>query len=201
LAEYAKRYSIKVIHISTDGVFKSRKTPYRENSACNNTDVYALSKRLGEVISPAVLNIRSSIIGPEFNKPAKSLLGWFLSRKDGSVVEGFINHIWNGVTTLQVSEFCYGLIFDKLFDSLVKETNVVHFAPNKPISKYGLLDVIKKTYQRNIRINKKKAKEEMIRILDSYYKDLYARYISNDMEYEVGRLRDYTYNFLKGERR
>ena len=44
--------------------------------------------------------IRSSIIG--FDKNKVSLLSWFLNHAtENSICNGYLNHIWNGITTLQ----------------------------------------------------------------------------------------------------
>ena len=42
--------------------------------------------------------IKTSIIGPELNSKA-SMLCWFLSNEDGSQINGYSNHMWNGITT------------------------------------------------------------------------------------------------------
>jgi dTDP-4-dehydrorhamnose reductase len=68
------------------------------------TDDYGWSKRLGETALLSRNNtviFRVSIIGPECGGNPKGLLGWFLSQPPGSKLRGYINHLWNGITTLE----------------------------------------------------------------------------------------------------
>jgi dTDP-4-dehydrorhamnose reductase len=95
-----------LIHPSTDCVFDgSLMQPYDVSFPANAKDDYGWSKKLGEVALMGKANsiiIRVSIIGPDFqSKAPKGLLGWFLSNAKGSSLNGFQNHWWNGITTLE----------------------------------------------------------------------------------------------------
>lgn len=167
LCEFCRVNSIKMIHISSDAVFQGSLTTRYEDDVCDGIGDYAISKILGEITGPDMLNIRCSIIGSE-TKGSSNLLSWFLSLDDGEVVSGYINHIWNGVTTLQLAKFIYRLIKSNEFSKVVEKTNTVHFSPNKPLSKFDLLVLFKDIYAKNICINPVKAKDDIVRIIDSH---------------------------------
>ena len=98
-----------MIQIATDCVYSGKTGGYNEDSLHDALDAYGKTKSLGEVRSSTFLNIRSSIIGPEINHKVL-LLEWFLKQPKGAVLNGFSNHLWNGVTTLQFAELCLTII-------------------------------------------------------------------------------------------
>lgn len=167
LCEFCRVNSIKMIHISSDAVFQGSLTARYEDDLCDGAGDYAISKILGEITGPDMLNIRCSIIGSE-SKGSSNLLSWFLALDDGGAVPGYINHIWNGVTTLQLAKFIYRLIKSNEFSKVAAKTNTVHFSPNKPLSKFDLLVLFKDIYAKNICINPVEAKDDIVRILDSH---------------------------------
>jgi|WetSurMetagenome_2_1015567.scaffolds.fasta_scaffold09616_4 dTDP-4-dehydrorhamnose reductase len=166
--------SIRVIHISTDAVFRSSAEPRYEDDVCDGSGDYALSKILGEVSAHNVLNIRCSIVGPEEGR-SRSLLGWFLSQPDGGAVRGYTNHTWNGVTTLQLSEWIYQILAADLFDDIRKETGVIHYSPNQPLSKEEMLRIFRDTYGKDVRIVPERTETEVQRILKSRFRRFYPR--------------------------
>lgn len=174
LQRFCADHSIRIIHISTDAVFKGGVHPYYEEDTCDGCGDYALSKILGEVQAPNVLNIRCSIVGPEYNR-SRNLLGWFLSQKDGGLIQGYTNHIWNGVTTLQLSTFIYHLLSASRFDDILKKTGVIHYSPNLPLSKYELLEVFKKVYGKNIQIEPMNSAKGVQRVLHSRFATEYEK--------------------------
>lgn len=105
-----------LIHPSTDCVFDGlTDTPYPIHANQNAKDDYGWSKQLGETAVNRRNNtiiVRVSIIGVDNNPNPKGLLGWFLSQPENSKLNGFTNHYWNGITTL---EWC------KIVDHLISE--------------------------------------------------------------------------------
>lgn len=101
----ALRGEIVLIHPSTDCVFDGKMgKPYPKDHEADAEDDYGWSKRLGEVVlqgRPNTLVPRVSIIGPDKNPGGKGLLAWVKSNPRGSSVNGFTNHLWNGITTLE----------------------------------------------------------------------------------------------------
>ena len=83
-------------------------------------------------------NIRCSIIGKEI-KNYKSLVDWFLSSKKGIILNGFTNHLWNGVTTIYFAK-CLKTIISKD----IQIPNLIHLVPSNTISKYELLKIFMK---------------------------------------------------------
>ena len=103
------RNGARVIQIATDCVYSGKKGSYVESDEHDPLDVYGKTKSLGEVSSPRVYHLRCSIIGPE-PKEHKFLIDWFLGQPKKAQVNGFVNHLWNGVTTLHFARLCQGII-------------------------------------------------------------------------------------------
>ena len=132
----------QLVHISTNGVFSGKQGNYVESDQADADDIYGKTKLKGEVIHFPHLTIRTSIIGPELMSNS-GLLEWFL--KQENEVKGYAEVKWNGVTTLECAKFIDWAINQKM-------TGLVHLF-SKKISKYDLLNIIKKAYGKNIKIN------------------------------------------------
>ncbi len=164
LSNFVKDSNAKIIQIATDCVYSGSKGQYVESSFHDALDVYGKTKSLGEGRFDNLLNIRCSIIGPEL-KNKLSLLEWFLARKEGEEVNGFINHYWNGITTLQFAQLCEKIISQNSFKELRKESYLHHFAPNEMVSKYELLKIFNEVFKSNVVVNKGKAPVSVDRTL------------------------------------
>ena len=152
LGLFCRSNGIRLIHISTDGVFSGRGQTYDESSECDCPDFYGKTKSLGEVLNNAsVINIRCSIIGPSPYEKG-GLWEWFCSQPSAAVISGYTNHIWKGVTTYQFAELCRKIITQNKFDKLRDTSPVFHFTPNQPVSKYELLCFFKSALKRDITI-------------------------------------------------
>lgn len=138
-------YNIKLIHITTDCVYDGSCGNYTENDIHTATDIYGISKSLGEPTKATI--IRTSIIGEELYGK-KSLIEWVKSNKD-SEINGFTNHYWNGVTCLTLANFIKNVIENRLFWNGVK-----HIHSPDTVSKYELCCYINEIYDLNIKINK-----------------------------------------------
>lgn len=138
LATEVASYGSRLIHISTDCVFSGRKGLYTEHDEPDATDLYGVSKALGEVTGPGVLTLRTSIIGRELHNHL-SLLDWFL-RQEGTV-RGYTRAMWSGVTTNFLAELVGLLVRD--FPDL---EGLYHVAGQR-ISKYDLLTLVKDAYE------------------------------------------------------
>lgn len=138
LANAADQIGAKLIHISTDCVFKGDLSGgYTEEDIPDGETIYAITKSLGEVRSPGHLTIRTSIIGPEVRKNGIGLMHWFFSQK--GVVQGYTKVRWNGVTTLMLAK-----IVDEYMTS--KVSGLIHLAHPDPVSKYELLLLFKEIW-------------------------------------------------------
>jgi dTDP-4-dehydrorhamnose reductase len=149
LADLAVKADFKVIQIATDCVYSGKKGSYTEIDQHDATDVYGKTKSLGEVPSKNFLHLRASIIGPELGR-STSLLEWFRNQPKGSQLNGFEDHIWNGVTTYQFARLARGLI-----ESESELSGTRHIVPANRVSKYELLNIFSNVYKRDdIQINK-----------------------------------------------
>lgn len=143
LNNLVKKTGMPLIQIGTDCVFSGNSKFYCESDVHDSTDTYGLSKSRGEELSPNSMIIRCSIIGIE-NKSNNSLLGWVLSQPKFGKIKGYANHIWNGVTTLHYSQVVCGIIKSNSYFP-----GISHLVPNDSISKYGLIDLIRKNFSRS----------------------------------------------------
>jgi len=135
----------KLIHITTDCVYDGRAGfPYDETSPKSPTDLYGLSKSLGEPGN--CLTIRTSIIGRELDG-FTGLLEWFL-QQEGKTVSGFVEHYWNGITTQQFGELCHRIMDDP---QKFPRRGVYHVF-STPVSKYEMLVAFQRRYKLPCRI-------------------------------------------------
>ncbi len=134
------------IQIGTDCVFSGSKGNYSELSMTDATDVYGKTKIVGEVTSANKALIRSSIVGPETGN-GKSLLNWFL-RTENLEVNGFTDHEWNGVTTLNFAKIVLGITKNQN-----KNIKLQHLIPNDKVNKYELLLLFQEYFSKQIKIN------------------------------------------------
>lgn len=170
LSNSAKLHSpdLKILQIATDCVYSGIKGNYIESDIHDPLDIYGKSKSLGEVVNENFLNIRCSIIGPElYNK--SSLLEWFLSSDIKEAVQGYDHHYWNGVTTLQFAQFCEEIIIENKFNSLRRLNHLLHYCINETVSKYQLLKIFSKVFNKNIEIVRLDNSIKLDRTLESVY--------------------------------
>jgi dTDP-4-dehydrorhamnose reductase len=151
--------NIKMIHITTDCVFSGSVGNYDENFTHDSTDDYGRSKSIGEPYNCMV--IRTSIIGEE-SKNKLSLLEWVKSNKNMEI-KGFKNHLWNGVTCLQLSKLIFNFIKNN-----INWSGVRHIFSNQ-VSKYELVKYINEIYELNIKIHPIDDKFDVNRTLSSIY--------------------------------
>lgn len=191
LDEIAQSSNFKVIQIATDCVYSGKTGKYNEDSSHDPLDVYGKTKSLGEVRSSSYLNIRSSIIGPErYNKVF--LLEWFLKQPKGAVLNGFSNHFWNGVTTLQFAKLCLTIIKENKFSFLNNISSLYHFVPNQIVSKYQLLCMFNEVFNKDCTIKEKKDGDSIIdRTLETKYNSLSSFFPRSDLRSELEELKSY----------
>jgi dTDP-4-dehydrorhamnose reductase len=140
LSELTESYGGMLIHISTDCVFSGVSGDYKENDDPDGTSVYAKTKALGEIISNRHLTIRTSIIGPEIKETGIGLFHWFM--RQAGEIKGYKKVLWNGVTTLELAN-----AVDKMIEQNM--TGIYHLGTKEKISKYELLKMIQKVFDKN----------------------------------------------------
>jgi dTDP-4-dehydrorhamnose reductase len=143
LDSYSKATGTPVIQIGTDCVYSGLKGGYKESDLFDPIDVYGKSKVKGENTSTNTMILRCSIIGKEINR-SKSILSWLLTQKYGATVNGYVDHYWNGVTTLDFAKITLGIIEKNAFSK-----GISHLVPADTLNKYQLLVLIANAFGRS----------------------------------------------------
>ena len=164
LQEICEIKKMKLIHITTDCVFDGKKGNYSENDLHTETNIYGISKSLGEPENCTI--IRTSIIGEEIDGK-KSLLEWVKSKKNEEI-NGYSNHFWNGVTCLTLSEIIEKIIRENIYWKGIKHI----FSPNK-VSKYELCCIINDIYKLDINIEATETVEICNKSLTSIFENIF----------------------------
>lgn len=133
-----------LVHASTDCVFDGKRGWYEAGERPNAMSDYGLSKRLGEGCRefPRVVVLRTSIVGPP-GEAGRGLLGWFL-RQDGPV-EGWTDHIWNGITTLTWAQLAADVLEGRMVGLHQPSTSAT-------ITKYELLRLFGEVFEHSIEV-------------------------------------------------
>ncbi|HAZ11707.1 MAG: hypothetical protein A2X86_18455 [Bdellovibrionales bacterium GWA2_49_15] len=134
----------KMFHITTDCVYSGKKGNYSEEDYFDAEDVYGLSKNAGEV--PTCMVLRTSFIGEEKGQ-VRNLLEWARSQK-GKAVNGFTNHIWNGVTTLHLSQVILEILNKNLY-----RPGLFHIHSPDRVNKFELLQYLDLVYALELKIS------------------------------------------------
>jgi dTDP-4-dehydrorhamnose reductase len=135
LAQLAGPRGARVVHFSTDCVFKGDRGNYSEADKPDVEDLYGRSKAMGEIDYGSHLTIRTSIIGFELTGHF-GLLGWFLKQPPGSNLKGFNKAIYSGLPTVTLARLVRDLIVSPL-----PLTGLYHVA-SEPIDKFTLLSMV-----------------------------------------------------------
>ena len=130
LAELSISMGFRSINLSTDCVFSGSRGNYTEADIPDASDIYGLTKILGEVNNESGLTIRTSTIGLELSHQ-HGLVEWFLSCKGD--IQGFDNAIYSGLTTLELAKY-----LEYILNYQPDITGVFQMAAKK-ITKYDLL--------------------------------------------------------------
>lgn len=160
LAKLCKARGIPCFHITTDCVYSGKKGQYTEWDYFDADDLYGMSKNAGETAECMVL--RTSIIGEEYGQ-SRSLLEWAKSQA-GKKVSGFVNHLWNGVTTVYLAEIIENLVTNNLY-----REGIFHIHSPNTITKYELLSIFNDAYKLSLTITSAKAPQPCDRSLSSNY--------------------------------
>ena len=152
------------IQPSTDCVFSGNKeVKYEKNHKKDATDMYGRSKAVAEDIlndQKKLILIRTSIIGASKNYKDKGLLSWFKNVESKSV-DGFTNHFWNGITTLEWAKQVHSMMVSEI------DHGFFQIGTEDVSSKYELLKIFKACYSKKIKINKYECNQIVNRSLES----------------------------------
>ena len=141
---------VLLVQPSTDCVFAGDRGSYEASELPNATDNYGISKALGEAVVhyPNTLLIRSSVIGPELSGHY-GLLAWFLSHPDGSRIQGYAHHRWNGITTL---EWC-NVLARALATRKEVPVALIQAGTERIYTKADVLRLLASTFDRDFRVD------------------------------------------------
>ncbi len=140
LEQFYSNTSTKLIQPSTDCVFAGNTGPYCENSLPDGRTFYDRSKALGEVVNEKDVTLRMSIVGPDMNAAGIGLLNWFLRQK--GEITGYKNAIWTGITTIELATGMVSACEENL-------TGLYHYVPSCSISKYDMLCMFAKIFNKD----------------------------------------------------
>jgi dTDP-4-dehydrorhamnose reductase len=176
LSKIFNRKKTKIYQIATDCVFSGNLGNYIETDKHDCIDVYGKTKSLGEIKAENFYNIRCSIIGPEL-KNKLSLLEWFINSPFKEKINGFSNHDWNGVTTK-----AFGEVIKTIIQKKIKIPNNFHLVPKNIVSKFELLKILQKKYNRNdIIITKTNSNQSINRTISTIYKNINKKIWQNTL--------------------
>lgn len=131
LARICDKSGLRLIHISTDCVFQGSPGLKRLSDSPDATDLYGVSKRLGEIDYGNALTLRTGFIGRQLSG-SESLVEWLISQR-GQTIKGFVNAIYSGLTTSALSR-----VIQDVIEGHQSLTGVYQVA-SVPISKFDLL--------------------------------------------------------------
>jgi len=136
LSNWCAKNQKHLIHISSDCIFDG-KAP---GSRIIDQEAYGYSKYLGERNIDHGFIIRTSTVGRELNSQF-GLLDWFLNQD--TVINGFTNAFFNGVTTLTLSKYIY-----KILEKIPNKKTILNLTSER-ISKFDILHIINSIYECN----------------------------------------------------
>ncbi len=175
LAQVCTKNNGYLIHITTDCVFDGTEPWKCRTDPHNSIDLYGMTKSLGDCSIrgyPNVSILRTSIIGEESN--GRSLVEWVISGGSRECISsrmsacgntlsstlhaelnGYINHMWNGVTCLKLAEIIvYKIriptdnVTDDFYDFFGKEMVIT----GDLISKHDLIKLIVEVYDVDVKV-------------------------------------------------
>jgi len=178
LSELARTLDFKVIQIATDCVFSGDKGKYTESDFKDPVDVYGYSKFMGEHFHDNLITLRCSLIGKELYSKVE-FLEWVLSHNNGTSVNGFTNHFWNGLTTLHYAKVVSGIMRRSHFTA-----GTFHLIPKDSVSKFQLSKIILESFGRSsINVNPIDSQKSVNRTLGT-----------NNQQFNLDMWRDAGYN-------
>lgn len=181
LAKLCRQSGTAMIHITTDCAYSGKRGSYNENDILDAEDLYGVSKAAGE--TKDCMTLRTSIIGPE-RDTNRSLLGWALSQK-GKTVNGFTNHLWNGVTTLEFTKLVEKIMLEGMY-----EEGLFHLHSPDKMSKFEMVNLFNEVFSLGMTVNPIEAPEFCDRTLSSVY-PLSNKISTRSIKDQVKELREF----------
>jgi dTDP-4-dehydrorhamnose reductase len=181
LAKLCEKLNVQCFHITTDCVYSGKKGGYVESDLFDAEDVYGMSKNAGD--TDLCMTLRTSIIGEE-QAHFTSLLSWVKAQK-GKTIDGYTDHLWNGVTTLYLAQ-----LIEEIIRSGLYQKGVFHIHSRNVVSKYELTGLINGVYGLGININPRETHAPCDRSLGSE-KGLSDRLVKKDLKTQIIELKTF----------
>ncbi len=143
LALLCKLAKVRLIQISSDGVFSGKRGDYCEDDLPDANDIYGVAKLLGEVYGENSITLRTSIIGPELNGKS-GIFEWVLSQT--GPCKGYTKAFFSGLTTIELAQVIRDVVIER-----AELQGVLHIA-SAPISKFELLCLIAERYKLKVEV-------------------------------------------------
>ena len=166
LTNLSHKLNFRVIQVATDCVYSGLTGNYTEDATKDPADYYGYSKVLGEHNDSNLITLRCSLVGKELNSKVE-FLEWVLNHNNESVINGFTDHLWNGLTTLHFAKIVNGIIESDIFNA-----GTFHLVPSNSVSKFELARIILKYFGKNdVRIIQSQSSKAVNRILTTNYQE------------------------------
>jgi dTDP-4-dehydrorhamnose reductase len=143
VAELCRATGARMVHISTDCVFSGRAGNYTEDDQPDPEDLYGRTKLVGEVVKGNAITLRTSFIGREL-RTRQGLTEWFLAQR--GQVRGYKRSVFSGLTTHAFARAVMQHVLPH------PELHGLYHVSSAPITKYELLDLMKRCYGRDVEI-------------------------------------------------
>jgi dTDP-4-dehydrorhamnose reductase len=173
LAQAGADSGARLVHISTDAVFRTDAGRSFEDDDQFAQDVYGLTKRRGEPDAPNALTLRCSFVGPDPER-GRGLLEWVLAQFGD--VPGYVDQLWNGLVSTQVAAVCAGLAECDLFERARHEGRIHHIFEDPPLTKHDLVAVIAKLFRLDVSVVPTESGHPSTRLLATRHQTL-AKYL------------------------
>jgi dTDP-4-dehydrorhamnose reductase len=182
LANVSEIVGAHLIHPTTDCVYSGLKGSYNENDKYDVSDVYGMSKAMGEPSNCTV--IRTSIIGEEVGQ-GRSLVEWIKSSAN-KTVNGFTNHHWNGVTCLQFAKICEQIITTNDYWMGIKHLH------SNVLNKQQLVETVSEVYGLNITVVPKETESKCDRSISTIYADNLAKFNIPTLKEQIIKMKEFS---------
>jgi dTDP-4-dehydrorhamnose reductase len=182
LANVSEAVGAHLIHPTTDCVYSGLKGSYNEDDKYDVSDVYGMSKAMGEPSNCTV--VRTSIIGEEVGQ-GRSLVEWIKSSAN-QTVNGFTNHNWNGVTCLQFAKICEQIITTNDYWMGIKHLH------SNVLDKQQLVETVSKVYDLNITVVPKETPVKCDRSMSTIHAENLAKFNIPTLEEQITQMKEFS---------
>jgi dTDP-4-dehydrorhamnose reductase len=197
LAESAKELKITLVHISTDYVFNGEAfQPYSEDSPCDPSSVYGVTKRAGEVAMislklPNSIIIRTSWVYSTFGN------NFFKTMRRLGAEKSEINVVSDQIGTPTYARDLATCILDILSNISFKETQLYHFSNEGVCSWYDFALAIMELSEYSVKVTSISSSQYPTPTKRPFYSILSKSKIKTDFGVSIPHWRESLKNCIK----